>query len=208
MNLQLDMERMSPVKLLLVAAMSLMLVTGCGRVATGRVATGRVATGRVATPLATEQRYESAKALFERAGRDYHIPSAQARGEQRRTLEEQAAKLYADAVRNYDDQPWWASQALRSLANIRASQTNVTEAVKLYAQVAERFPKQDFEVLMSWKSAADLLSDCGRHDDANVFYQRIITRFDQSDALPIVKSVVRGSKARLQDSLLLTRHGD
>jgi tetratricopeptide (TPR) repeat protein len=188
---------MSPANLIL-AAMCLMLITGCDRNA-----------GRVATPLATEQRYESAKTLFEKASRDYHIPSAQARGVERRTLEEQAVKLYADVVRNYGDQPLWASQALRSLANIRASQTNVTEAVKLYEQVGERFPHQDFEVLMSWKSAADLLSDRGRVTEAKGFYQRIIARFDQPDALPIVQSVVRGSKARLQgEDLLLTRHSD
>jgi tetratricopeptide (TPR) repeat protein len=193
MKLQLDMGRMPRVKLILAAAICVVVITGCSH------------KERRGTP---QQRYESARALFERASRDYHIPSAQAHGEERRALEQQAARLYGDVVTNYGDQPLWASQALRSLANIRASQTNVTEAVKLYAEVAERFPKQDFEALMAWKSAADLLSDCGRHKEANVFYQRIIARFDQPDALPIVQSVVRGSKARLQGESLFTRNSD
>src|SRR5437867_1341618 len=164
MKLQLDMGPMPRVKLIFAAAICVVVITGCGRDATPLASAGRQQRGD------PTQRYESARALFERASRDYHIPSAQARGEERRTLEQQAARLYGDVVTNYGDQPLWASQALRSLANIRASQTNVTEAVKLYAQVAERFPQQDFEVLMAWKSAADLLSDCGRHTEAKAFY--------------------------------------
>jgi tetratricopeptide (TPR) repeat protein len=153
-----------------------------------------------------EQRYAAAKALFEKASRDYHIPSAQARGDERQQLEEQAATIYTEIAARYADQPMWASQALRSLANIRSAQTNITEAVKLYAQVGEKFPKQDFEVLMAWKSAGDLLSDSARPVEAKVYYEKIIGRFDKPDALPIVQSVVRGCKARLNGELLLSRN--
>jgi tetratricopeptide (TPR) repeat protein len=155
-----------------------------------------------------EQRYASAKALFEKASREYHIPSAQARGAERCQLEQQAATLYAEIVGQYGDQPVWASQALRSLANIRASQTNITEAVKLYAQLGNRFPAQDFEVLMAWKSAGDLLSDAGRQVEAKTFYQRIVARFDKPDALPVVESVVRGCKSRLNGGLLFSRNAE
>src|SRR5687767_5661778 len=109
-----------------------------------------------------QQRYEAAKALFEKANREFHIPSAQARGLERAKLEDQAAALYANVARDYADQPIWAAQALRSLGHVHAARTNINEAVKLYAQVAEKFPQQDFEVLMAWKSAGDLLSDAGR----------------------------------------------
>jgi hypothetical protein len=153
-----------------------------------------------------EQRYVAAKTLFEKASRDYHIPSAQARGIERRQLEDQAADIYAQVARHYGDQPLWASQALRSLGNIRASQTNITEAVKLYAQVGDRFPAQDFEVLMAWKSAGDLLSDAGRQAEAKTFFEWIVARFDKPDALPIVQSVVRGCKARMNGQLLLSRN--
>jgi len=159
------------------------------------------------TPTA-EQRYASAKALFAKASRDYHIPSAQGRGAERRQLEEQAAGIYGELVRQYGDQPVWASQALRSLGNIRASQTNISEAVKLYAQVGDRFPTQDFEVLMAWKSAGDLLSDANRQGEARVFYERIVARFDKPDALPIVQAVVRGCKSRLNGGLLLSRNAE
>jgi tetratricopeptide (TPR) repeat protein len=149
-----------------------------------------------------EQRYGSAKALFEKASRDYHIPSAQARGAERRQLEDQAATLYADIAGEYADQPLWASQALRSLGNIRASQTNIAEAVKFYAQVGDQFPRQDFEVLMAWKSAGDLLCNARRESEAKAFYERIVARFDKPDALPIVQSVVRGCKSRMDGQLL------
>jgi len=181
MNLPLVMARTSLASLALLAA----LLTGCAE-----------------KPKQTvEQRYAAAKALFEKASRDYHIPSAQARGIERSQLEEQAATIYGEIAARYADQPMWASQALRSLANIRSAQTNITEAVKLYAQVGEKFPKQDFEVLMAWKSAGDLLSDSGRTGEAKVYYEKIIARFDKPDALPIVQSVVRGCKARLAGEL-------
>jgi tetratricopeptide (TPR) repeat protein len=155
-----------------------------------------------------EQRYMSAKALFEKASRDYHIPSAQARGAERRQLEEQAARIYAEVAEYYADQPVWAAQAFRSLGNIYAAQTNIDSAVTLYAGVGERFPGQDFEVLMAWKSAGDLLSDSGRQAEAKVFYEKIIARFDKPDALPIVQSVVRGCKVRLNGDLSLSRNSE
>jgi tetratricopeptide (TPR) repeat protein len=185
------MARTPLAKLALCAALLLGLLTGCGQ----------------RQPAATpEQRYTSAKALFEKASRDYHIPSAEARGAERRNLEDQAAAIYAEVAKEYTDQPVWASQALRSLGNIRAAQTNINEAVKLYVQVGERFPKHDFEVLMAWKAAADLLADSGRAAEAKGFYEKIVARFDRPDALPIVQSVVRGSKARLKSELLLSRN--
>ncbi len=139
----------------------------------------------------------SAKALFEKASREYHIPSAQAHGRKRKELEDQAASLYYEIMRNHSDQPYWAAQALRSLANIRAAQTNLTEATRLYAEVGERFPRQEFEVLMSWKSGADLLWEAGRTDEAKKFYAKLVRRFDNADAPAVVQSVLRGSKARL-----------
>ena len=145
-----------------------------------------------------QQRYEAAKALFEKASREFHIPSAQARGPERAKLEDEAAALYADVAQNYSDQPTWAAQALRSLGHIHAARTNITHAVTVYTQVAEKFPQQDFEVLMAWKSAGDLLSDAHRPVEAKLYYEKLLARFDKPDALPIVQSVVRGAKTRLR----------
>jgi tetratricopeptide (TPR) repeat protein len=144
-----------------------------------------------------QQRYDAAKALFEKASRDFHIPSAHARGPERTKLEDQAATLYADVAQNYADQPIWAAQALRSLGHIHAARTNINEAVKIYARVAEKFPQQDFEVLMAWKSAGDLLSEAGKPEQAKLYYEKLLTRFDKPDALPIVQFVVRGAKNHL-----------
>ena len=41
------------------------------------------------------------------------------------------------------------------------------------------------------------LWEAGRQDEARSFYSRIVQRFDRPDAPPIVKSAVRGAKARL-----------
>jgi tetratricopeptide (TPR) repeat protein len=151
-----------------------------------------------------QQRYDAAKGLFEKASREFHIPSAQARGLERTKLEDQALAAYTDLARAYSDQPIWAAQALRSLGNIHAARTNLTEAVHAYAQVGEKFPRQDFEVLMAWKSAGDLLSDAGKSDQGKVYYEKLLVRFDKPDALPIVQSVVRGAKARLKGDLELS----
>jgi len=150
------------------------------------------------------QRYDAAKALFEKASRDFHIPSSQTRGLERTKLEDQAMAAYGELVRAYPDQPIWAAQALRSLGNIHAARTNLIAAVRAYAEVAEKFPQQDFEVLMAWKSAGDLLSDAGKSDEGKVYYEKLLTRFDKPDALPIVQSVVRGAKARLKGDMLLS----
>ena len=151
-----------------------------------------------------QQRYEAAKALFEKASREFHIPSAQARGVERASLEDRAAAIYTELARQYSDQPIWAAQALRSLGNLHAARTNLTEAVRAYGEVAEKFPTQDFEVLMAWKSAGDLLSDAGNPAEAKAYYEKILARFDKPDALPIVQSVVRGAKSRLKGELLLS----
>ena len=183
---------MSRVSIIAACAVALGLLAGCSQTPTTCI---------FESP---QQRYEAAKALFERASREYHIPSAQARGSERAKLEDQALAAYADVARAYSDQPIWAAQALRSLGNIHATRTNLTEAVHAYTEVAEKFPQQDFEVLMAWKSAGDLLSDAGKAAEARVYYEKLLVRFDKPDALPIVQSIVRGAKARLSGELLLS----
>jgi tetratricopeptide (TPR) repeat protein len=192
MNSKLVMGPTSRVSIIAACAVAIGLLAGCSQ---------RPSTCIVETP---QQRYDAAKALFERASREFHIPSSQARGYERTKLEDQALASYADLVHGYSDQPIWAAQALRSLGNIHATRTNLTEAVRAYAQVAEKFPQQDFEVLMAWKSAGDLLSDLGKSHEGKVYYEKLLARFDKPDALPIVQSVVRGAKARLKGELILS----
>jgi tetratricopeptide (TPR) repeat protein len=169
------------------------------------LAVGLLGCGQKRLPAANpQQRYDAAKALFEKASREFHIPSAQARNAERARLEDQAAAIYTELASNYADQAIWTAQGLRSLGNIHASRTNIDAAVKCYGQVAEKFQHQDFEVLMAWKSAGDLLSEVGRFAEARVYYEKLVARFDKPDALPIVQSVVRGAKSRLQGNVLLS----
>jgi tetratricopeptide (TPR) repeat protein len=143
------------------------------------------------------QRSEAARALFERTTKEFHLPSAEAQGAGRLKLQEEAAAGYRELIKEYPDQRQWAAQALRSLGNIRAAQTNLNQAVKYYQSVGQRYPDQEWEVLMAWKTAADLLWDAGRQPEAASFYQKIVARFDVPEAPQVIQTVVRGSKRRL-----------
>jgi tetratricopeptide (TPR) repeat protein len=142
-------------------------------------------------------RAASGKTLFDQTVKQYHLPSADAKGAARDKLLARAADGYARLLRTYPDQPYWCAQSLRSLANIRAEQGHLDDAIKMYRQVGEHYPDFDWEVLQAWKSAADQLWDAGRQADANPFYQQIVTRFDQPDAPAVYKTIVRAAKARL-----------
>ncbi len=146
-------------------------------------------------------RAAAARALFDETTRQYHVPSSTAEGAERARLQEEAARRYAALVKKFPEQSFISAQALRSLGNIRAAQTNLDAAVKHYAAVGGKYPTQDWEVLQAWKSAADLLWDAGRRDEARHFYRQIVARFDRPDATMIVRTVVRGSQARLREGL-------
>jgi predicted negative regulator of RcsB-dependent stress response len=139
----------------------------------------------------------AAKNLFEQVTRDFHIPSADAKGAEKARLQEQAAAGYEVLLKKYPEQAFYAAQAERSLGNIRAVQGKIDEAVQHYAAVEKKYSTQEWEVIMSLKSAADLLWENGSKDQARGYYQKIVSRFDQPDASSIIKTVVNGSKRRL-----------
>ena len=144
-----------------------------------------------------EQRATAAKTLFDQTTKNLHLPSAEAEGAERLRLQNEAADAYRQLLKKYPDQEKWAAPALRSLGNIHAAQTNVSEAVQLYSSVEKKYPRQEWEVLMSWKSAGDLLWDAGRRDEARPFFQKIVARFETTNAPQVVQTIVRGSKTRL-----------
>jgi tetratricopeptide (TPR) repeat protein len=150
--------------------------------------------GRKQTP---EQRQAAAQALFEQATKEFHNPSAVAQGAERERLLNQAAQNYQLIVRRYPEQSNWCAQALRSLGNIRAAQTNLDVAVKHYDAVAGKYPDQEWEVIQAWKSAADLLWEAKRREEAKKYYQKVVQRFDGTNQPAIVRLVVKGSKTRL-----------
>jgi len=144
-----------------------------------------------------QERAEAAKSMFEQTTKTFHIPSAEAVGAEKTRLQELAATGYEKLLGKYSDQVIYASQAERSLGNIRAAQGSLDEAVKHYTAVASKYPRQEWEVLMAWKSAADLLWENGRKTESISIYQKVIKRFDTVDATSVMKTVVRGSKARV-----------
>jgi tetratricopeptide (TPR) repeat protein len=140
--------------------------------------------------------HETARQVFDRTVRDYHLPSAEASGPKREKLLAQSATGYEQVLRlGGNDRPLCAS-ALRSLANVRAEQGRSDEAVKLWSQVGRQYGDCDWEVLQAWKSAADLLWDSGRQDDAVPFYRQIFERF-RSAPSPIMRTVARAASRRV-----------
>jgi tetratricopeptide (TPR) repeat protein len=139
----------------------------------------------------------AAKTLFEETSKQFHIPSADANGPERLRLQEQSINGYHQLLRQYPREEYWAAQALRSMGNIYATQTNLDLALMHFARVEKCYPKQRWQVLMAWKSAADLLWDADRRAEAQQFYAKIVYNFDSPDAAQIIKMVVRGSRLRL-----------
>ena len=140
----------------------------------------------------------SARALFEQAVREFHTPSAGASGVERERLLAGAAERYERLLKEFPDERNLGAQALLGLGGIRASQGRTSEAVELYAAVGRKFPEHDWEVVQAWKSAGDLLWDANRSDEAKKFYAQIVSRFGTNEAPQIISTVVRGSKARLE----------
>ncbi len=151
------------------------------------------------TKQTPEQRYAAAKAAFDQTAKEFHLPSADAKGAERDRLLREAARGYEQVLSRFKDQPNWCAQALRSLGNVRAEQNRLDDAVKLFASVAKKFPAESWEVLSAWKSAGDLLWEAGKREQAKAFYRQLVERFDTADAPQVFKTIVRGSKVRLEN---------
>ena len=88
----------------------------------------------------THASQETARQVFDRTVREYHLPSVEASGSEREKLLAESAMGYEQVLRlGGNDRPLCAS-ALRSLANVRADQSHLDEAVKLYCQVGRQYP--------------------------------------------------------------------
>ncbi|MCF7709120.1 MAG: tetratricopeptide repeat protein [Verrucomicrobia bacterium] len=85
------------------------------------------------------------KALFESIVNDYHLPSADAVGEEKRKLLEAAADGYERLLRDCDGQSIWCAQALRSLGNVRVEQGRLEEAIEIFRRVGKEY--SDFKWL-------------------------------------------------------------
>ncbi len=156
--------------------------TGCG--------------GPALTPAQDEA---AARELFNTTVRQYHLPSAEASGEARTRLLEQAAAGYQKVLKDHPAQTVWCAQALRSLGNVRVAQGRLDEAAEHYRSVGQRYPAQEWDTLQALKAGGDMLWDAGRHTHAREFYQTITQRFDRPAAPLIFQTVVRGARTRLAD---------
>ena len=139
----------------------------------------------------------TAQALFDQASREFHAPSAEAKGAERDRLLNDAVSRYTRLLKAFPGETNLCAQSLRALGSIHATQNKTNEAVRFYAAVGEKYGSEDWEVLQAWKSAADLLWESNQRGEAKKFYAKIVERFGKSDAPQIIQQVVRGSKARL-----------
>jgi hypothetical protein len=144
-----------------------------------------------------QKRYADAKALFDHATKEYHLPSGEAAGAERTRLQSEAAKEYEQLLKKYPEQGHWCAEALCSLGNVRAAQTNLNAALECWSKVMVQYPAEEWEVLTALKSSADLLWEHNRQAEAKPIYQKIVTQFDQTNAPAVVKVIVRGSKLKL-----------
>jgi tetratricopeptide (TPR) repeat protein len=142
-------------------------------------------------------RYADAKALFDHATKECHLPAAAAAGAERARLETQAIDEYQKLLKQYPDQPYWCAEALCGLGNVRAAQTNLDAALRCWSEVVAKYPQQEWEVLMALKSSGDLLWDAKRETDARGFYRQIIAQFDKTNQPQTVQIIVKGSKQKL-----------
>jgi len=156
-----------------------------------------IASGCTKAPRSTPETAAAARALFEQATREFHLPSTEASGGEKSRFQNLALASYVALLRQYPQERFWAAQALLASGNIYAAQTNVNAALDAFSRVEQNYGELDWPVLIAWKSAADLLWEAGQAAEARVFYTRIIQRFDRPDASQIVANVVRGSKSRL-----------
>jgi TolA-binding protein len=140
--------------------------------------------------------HETARQLFDRTVREYHLPSAETSGAAREKSLAESATGYEQVLRLGKNDRALCASALRSLGNVRAEQGRLDEAVKLWSQVGQQYPGCDWEVLQAWKSAADLLWDAGRKSDAAPFYCQIFQRFSSAPS-PIMQTVARAASCRI-----------
>lgn len=145
-------------------------------------------------------RHVEAQLLFEKATKEFHLPSAEASGAKKEKLLAQAAAAYEQITNDYPDQPAWAAPAMRSLGGVRVEQGRLTEGIQLLDQVGRKFPDQSWEILQAWKTAGDVLWEANRRAEAGKFYEKIVARFDTADAPAIYKTVVRGARGKLADA--------
>lgn len=159
----------------------------------------RALTGCGGPSLTPAQDEAAARELFNTTVKQYHLPSAEASGEARARLLEQAAAGYQKVIEDHPAQTVWCAQALRSLGNVRVAQGRVDEAAELYHSVGQRYPTQEWDTLQALKAGGDTLWDAGHHASAREFYQTITQRFDRPNAPAIFRTVLRGARTRLAD---------
>ena len=145
-----------------------------------------------------QHRYEAARALYEQTTKNLHLPSASAAGREQQRLQTEAARAYEKLLKGYPEQEYWCAKALCSLGNIQAAQTNYAAALRSWSQVTTKYPRAEWEVLTALKSAADLQWDTGHRDEARALYQKLVTEFDRTNAPAVVRTIVRGSRLKLE----------
>jgi hypothetical protein len=64
--------------------------------------------------------------------------------------------------------------------------------------VTTKYSRAEWEVLTALKSAADLQWDTGHQAEARLLYQKLVAEFDRTNAPAVVRTIVRGSRLKLE----------
>ena len=91
-------------------------------------------------PQDPKQRHAEAKALYDHATKEYHLPSASTNSIQQVHLLGQAAAEYEQVLKKYPEQEDVCAKALLGLGNIRSAQTNFDAALRCWADVVGKIP--------------------------------------------------------------------
>jgi outer membrane protein assembly factor BamD (BamD/ComL family) len=145
-----------------------------------------------------QQRYDAARTLYEQTTKNLHLPSASATGQEQQRLQTEAARAYEKLLKHYPEQEYWCAKALCNLGSVQAAQTNYAAALRSWSEVTTKYPRAEWEVLTALKSAADLQWDTGHQGEARVLYQKLVAEFDRTNAPAVVRTIVRGSRLKLQ----------
>jgi len=152
-----------------------------------------------------QQRYEAARVLYEQTTKCLNLPPASASGQEQQRLQTEAVRAYEDLLKRYPEQEYWCAKALCGLGNLQSAQTNYAAALRCWSEVTTKYPRAEWEVLTALKSAADLQWDTGHQIEARVLYQKLVTDFDRTNAPAVVRTIVRGSRLKLESPLSRSR---
>ena len=146
------------------------------------------------------KRASQAKFEFNRIVREYQVPAGDATNAvQRGAYLTNAVTAFRALAERYPDQPQWAAQSMRCIANIHRAEGRRAEALATYEQLVHRYPGEHWEVIQAWKSCGDLLWDSRMKELAREYYRQIVDTYGGPGQPPMFDTLVHIARQRLAD---------